>query len=454
MSLKELREKHPTFTYESYHIKKKGNGLYIKFLFRLGPNIEFKPGLFIPKVKLTNLSEIENFVFHLGLIESISYWKSACSPKFIVKAGNLLPEQLVWWKDLIFNGLGEFFYRNGIRPSSDFVELLSDSNQGLPMVNNHNLVGDLILTSGGKDSAVTLEILSKIRHQQLHLLINPTEAAIQNVKLAGHKNSLTIIRDIDPKLLELNQKKYLNGHTPFSAYLAFLGILVAHVLRYKSVIVSNERSSNEANIDSNNYIINHQYSKSYEFEKKFKDYLSKFLVKKIDYFSFLRPLYDLQVAQLFSGYAKYHTIFRSCNRGQKDNTWCGNCPKCAFSFLVLFPFLDMEQILLIFGENYFQKVGLREFFYMLVGLRKNKPFECVGTYNESILAIALSIKKYGNNGKDTIPQLLTELEDALKLSDNKIKELENLVLNAWNNENFLPQEFATILKQTYGRVKR
>ena len=48
------------------------------------------------------------------MVELVSYWKITCSPEVIVEAGVLNDRQILWWKDLYFNGLGEFFYVNDI----------------------------------------------------------------------------------------------------------------------------------------------------------------------------------------------------------------------------------------------------------------------------------------------------------------------------------------------------
>ena len=50
----------------------------------------------------------------LGMVELVSYWKITCSPQVVIEAGSLSEEQILWWKDLYFNGLGEFFYVNKI----------------------------------------------------------------------------------------------------------------------------------------------------------------------------------------------------------------------------------------------------------------------------------------------------------------------------------------------------
>lgn len=59
--------------------------------------------------------------------------------------------------------------------------------------------------------------------------------------------------------------------------------------------------------------VNHQYSKTYEFENDFAEYSKKYLKANVKYFSFLRPLNEMQIAKIFSRYTKYHKVFKSCN---------------------------------------------------------------------------------------------------------------------------------------------
>src|SRR5581483_11987786 len=168
----------------------------------------------------------------------------------------------------------------------------------------------LVLTSGGKDSAVTLELLRQAGIDFDCLLLNPTPAALAIARQAGCGRTFIVRRSIDPKLLELNAAGYLNGHTPFSALLAFLGVTVATLNGYRRVIVSNERSAEEPGIEYLGYAINHQYSKTFEFETKFRDYCARHLRVGVEYFSLLRPLYELQIAKIFSRHPQYFPLFR------------------------------------------------------------------------------------------------------------------------------------------------
>ena len=125
--------------------------------------------------------------------------------------------------------------------------------------------------------------------------------------------------------------------------------------------------------------INHQYSKTIEFENDFRNYAKKYLRTEIEYFSMLRPINELQIAMLFSKIEKFHKIFKSCNVGSKENVWkwCNNCPKCLFVYIILSPFLYKEKLINIFGEDLFKNEGLLKTFIELCGYGETKPFECV-----------------------------------------------------------------------------
>lgn len=196
-----------------------------------------------------------------------------------------------------------------------------------------------------------------------------------------------IEREIDPLLLKVNAKGYLNGHTPFSAMLAFYTVLAAHLTQTRDIALSNESSANEATIVGTE--INHQYSKSLEFERDFQYYVAHFMNDCAHYYSHLRPYSELQIAQFFAQYEQYHAVFRSCNAGSKENKWCCNCSKCLFAYIILSPFIEDEKMIQIFGEDLLNKESLVHYFDQLVGWEDTKPFECVGTVEEVNQAIQM-----------------------------------------------------------------
>jgi 7-cyano-7-deazaguanine synthase in queuosine biosynthesis len=471
--IKDLRKKYPKFIYEGYSYKLFKKDLKIFFDFKIPPDIEFKPEITIKNINkkrfiLINPEIINNFIFHLGLIETLGYWKAACSPKIEIKAGYLNKEQIKWWKDLIIKGMGEYFYSNKIDfRKENFIEIKTRENCKNKKINLYarKLKSRILIPiGGGKDSIVTLEIFRKNKKNINCLRLNPTarakhlKSAKRIMEINNCSNPIIARRKIDKKLLELNQKGFLNGHTPFSAYLAFLNVIAAVLFDYKYIAFSNERSSNEGNVKYLGKIINHQWSKSFEFEKKFRDYSKKYLTKETEYFSFLRSLYEIQIAKIFSNFPKYFPIFLSCNEAYKTYSgtkkitgkWCGKCPKCLFVWIALYPFLGEKKLIKIFSENLFEKKELLPIMKGLIGEKKNKPFECVGTKKECLIAFYLGLEKFkSESAKNTKPLfLLNYFEKNILPKYPNLKSDSKKILNSWNKQNNLPKNFEKILKKT------
>ncbi len=464
MSLQELRNKHPRFIYRSYVASQSNEEVIIRFVFEIEPNIVFHPEVRVPFSGQIDEASLATLAFHLGMVEMISYWKSACPPEIVIEAGDIYPEQLRFWKDLFLHGLGEFYYQNKIDfTQANFLQFTINAQSkksDLERINapNHNLQPpftygeDLVLASGGKDTAVTLALLSGSGRPFSTMLVNPTQAALANIAAAGLSDPIIVKRMIDPQLLALNKQGYLNGHTPFSAYLAFLGVLVANLYGKSHVIVSNERSADEGNVVYRGLEINHQYSKSYRFEELFRSYCAKFLTPDVDYFSVLRPLNDVQISMLFSKHSEFFTTFRSCNVGSKTNVWCGACAKCAFTYLVLYPHLSHEQMLISFGQDLFSQASIMRYIRELVGLTEVKPFECVGTRDEAVLSLLLCITKYKKEGRE-IPEGLLLIKSDLGTSEADFRRLQESVVDHWGDTYNVTEEHLSLLRAAWASVE-
>ena len=113
-----------------------------------------------------------------------------------------------------------------------------------------------------------------------------------------------------------------------------------------------------------------------------------------NYFSFLRPLSELQIAMLFSRFTEYHDVFRSCNVGSKEDIWCGHCAKCLFAYIILSPFIEPARLNQIFGKSMLDDLTLELEFRQLIGEAETKPFECVGTVSEVRQALAMTLKRW------------------------------------------------------------
>ncbi|PKP33889.1 MAG: hypothetical protein CVU00_09240 [Bacteroidetes bacterium HGW-Bacteroidetes-17] len=434
--------------FENYSVSSYSNVLKIEFEFSVSDKIHFYPKLTFPirDINLRNsLSEIDlrNLVFHIGMIELLSYWKATCSPLILIKPHIINSEQVLWWKKLYFEGLGEFFHLNEILTDfNSFVEIKSIS-EDLLSVQNFDLTDKVLVPiGGGKDSIVSMELLKSSNMELSPLVLNMTAAQERTIQTAGFDPSETIEikRGIDPKLLELNGQGYLNGHTPFSALLAFTSLLAAVINGYKHIALSNESSANESTIAGSN--VNHQYSKSYEFESDFRNYVRKYISRDLNYFSFLRPLNELQIAALFSKFSKYFPVFRSCNVGSKKDEWCGKCPKCLFTNIILSPFLTETELHLIFGKNLLADKALLPIFEELIGIGTTKPFECVGTLDDVNAALVLTTAKHQES---KLPFLLEYYLKTAAFASNKNLNT-NKLLTEINSEHFLSSSFFSILK--------
>ncbi|MDD4547941.1 MAG: hypothetical protein PHI05_04295 [Bacilli bacterium] len=431
------QEKYKQFIYESFNVSENETELIITYKFVI-PNLEeFNPSIKILKSDITNkeldYKYINYLAFNIGLVELISYWKCVCSKEIIVKCGYLDDNQKNWFKKLYFYGLGEFFYTNNIEVDIDnFVDIKTDNNK-LEVETNYQGEGNLILVGGGKDSVVSMELLKG--NPNSIMMVNPKKTMLHCVDIAGYKDITSVTRVIDKKIIELNKQGFLNGHTPFSALLAFTSFLVAYLKNKKYIVLSNESSANEGNVVGNT--VNHQYSKSFEFENDFNYYVDNYFKIDIKYFSFLRPLNELQIAHIFSKYKKYHNVFKSCNVGSKKEPWewCCNCSKCLFVYIILNPFLEEQEMINMFGENLLDKDSLLEVFKQLIGDSENKPFDCVGTFEEINYALKLSIKK-----QDKLPYLLNYY-----YQNHSLEIYENL-LNRFNNSHNLKPYFLNIIR--------
>ncbi|MBO5963508.1 MAG: hypothetical protein J6P97_03405, partial [Bacteroidales bacterium] len=379
---KQLREAYSCFEYKGFEYGIQEGDFEMVFHFSCGehsfnPKHIFKSKDFYSFTDL-NKEQLDLLVFNVGMIELVSYWKAFCSKKIRICNYSLDSQQQDFWRKIYFHGLGEFFFVNEIQTDiNSFVEFEFEKTEILKPCRFDLEDRYIVPIGGGKDSVVSLDLLYGAGRDVRTFIINPRGATLDCCSNANISRDeiLEDRRTIDAHLLELNAQGFLNGHTPFSAMLAFTSLLVAAFSKRKHIALSNESSANESTVKGEK--INHQYSKSLEFENDFRSYVSKYISPDFNYFSFLRPLTELHIAKLFSQ-LKYQYVFKSCNAGSKQDIWCGNCPKCLFAFVILSPFLEKEVLKQVFGKNLFEDENLKTYLLQLCGIGEQKPFECVG----------------------------------------------------------------------------
>ena len=438
----DFRSQYKTFEYKAYHYSVEKDRLKVVFDFETPGLADFHPTweFVIGRDDLDDenvKAALDALIFNLGMTETISYYKCACPEKMIVKCGHLSAEKALWWRKLFYNGLGEFMYRNGIEvPEEELLEIVSEGEEKAKITDDTVYEGFLIPVGGGKDSVVSLEVLKDEKVSTYHINNNCSTLEVIEV-FNDEKTDLCALRTLDKNMLDLNAKGYLNGHTPFSAIVAFSSVITAFLNKKKYIALSNETSANESTVKDS--FVNHQYSKSYEFEEDFNNYIGTIVSSDIHYFSFLRPLTEMQIAALFSQYKSYHSVFRSCNVGSKKGIWCCDCPKCLFVYIILSPFLEEKELIKIFGEKLLDKESLDKDFRELVGIDENKPFECVGTRGE----VAASLSHFIKSGKKS---LLTErYKSQLETSSETVSDY----MKKWESKNFLPEKYEEKLRKAF-----
>lgn len=395
---------------------------------------------------------LDRAVSALHIMGGISYFKSYLPPAIVglkLDAG-----QAAFWNKVYESGLGEFFYRNEIdfRGLINFPVTETEPGGNVGPTNTPLPERSLVPIGGGKDSLVTAELMREAG-MDFTLFSLRDAGPIADTSAVVGRPRIVVERAIDPQLFALNEAGALNGHVPITAYISFVTAVCAVLYGYKYLVFSLEKSANYGQILFHGMDVNHQFSKSEEFEAAFRDYMTKYIVGGIEYFSFLRPLNELKIAQMFAAlpnFEQFAGLFTSCNANftiherKSPVLWCGHCPKCAFVFLILAPFVERQKLLEIFGQNLLDREDLLPLFEELLGLKNFKPFECVGTPEESRVALHL-ISQKSEYADDLLIQQFHERYidkwDGLDFS----REVEQAL--AIQSQSFLPVQFWQILKQ-------
>jgi hypothetical protein len=333
----------------------------------------------------------------LFFVAGVSYYKAYLAPEIAVQSGQIDQALASFLSKTYQKGLGEFFYVNGLDPQTR-VEFPVNS-EGLPVLAAAAPDSKIVGLGGGKDSLLSVELL-KDQPQLATWSLNHRSQLEPLVERVGLPH-LWVGREWDPQLQELNRQGALNGHVPISAIFACVGSVVAILAGYRDSVVSNESSASDPTLVYNGVAINHQYSKSLEFEQDFQACLEHNFGASLRYYSFLRPFTELRIAELFAerAFNKYKDVFSSCNRAfthdQHHMFWCGECAKCAFVYLILAPFLPEDELQALWGgKNLLLDPALEGKYRQLLGIEGDKPLDCVGEVKEARAAMRLNQQKY------------------------------------------------------------
>lgn len=329
----------------------------------------------------------------LHWVSGVSYWKAGCPPSLRFSPRPPDAWQAAWLEKFWRKGLAEFAWRNGLGDdiwprfhSTDAPRELLPQSADLPD-------RALVPMGGGKDSLVALERVRKAGVDACTAAVSDS-SLIRDVAASTGLRYFGIRRRLDPALAEMNRAGAWNGHVPVTAINAALLIILALGEGFRWIVFANERSADEPTVlEGPGAGVNHQFSKSLEFESMLAGWIGRYISRDLKVFSILRRDREMAICKEFALLDRYHQVFSSCNRNfhldghAVAGRWCQACPKCLFVFLGLACFLPPRKMEAIFGGNLLDRKDLEGGFRDLLALGGSKPFECVGEVAESRAAL-------------------------------------------------------------------
>jgi hypothetical protein len=348
----------------------------------------------------------------LHLIAGVSYYKAGVPPRIVVEGVPLDVATAEFLDQIYLHGLAEFAYQNKLDLRGRISFARHSREGGNPVLHSEKKELDpglrrgdgqkpevlglprrtLVPIGGGKDSLVSVEMLKSIREPMTAVWVGDSALIAACAQRTGLP-MLNLKRRLAPELFEYNRLGAWNGHIPVTAINSAILLCAAILYGYDAIAFSNEASASAATLEYDGQPVNHQWSKSLDFERGLREYTKSHIAADMDYFSLLRPWSELAVTRAFARQTRYDDVFSSCNRnfrirGERPaDRWCGQCPKCHFVFLALAPFVAKPRLLGIFGRNLLDDATLASGFDALLEYREHKPFECVGEGGESRAAM-------------------------------------------------------------------
>jgi len=347
---------------------------------------------FIEKVQFSrsefeiNSELLDHALFLSFILIGTSYYKAHPTNQVILEKP-IDEFQAQFFSTVYQEGLSQFAFENQLT-RNDLAHFEADTQNHNTAVSAQNYQGMLSLQSGGKDSLLTATLFDKQKPSYLYISSSDYYPQI----LDGLDGNLQIIkREIDKE--NLSRSGGLNGHVPITYIVESLALVQATINHQDTVLTSIGREGNEAHTYIDDLAVNHQWSKTWPAEQMFANYIEHYISPDLHVGSPLRGFSELKIAELFAKkcWEKYGHQFSSCNvanyRQGKNNRelgWCGNCAKCANTYLLFAPFIERKELDSLYGDkSLFEKPELNDIFKGLLGIDGfMKPFECIGEIAE------------------------------------------------------------------------
>lgn len=390
------------FIFEDYYYDS-DNGV-ASFDYSFDKQLKFTERIMFDPMRDYNAAVLDRALWLSFLLAGISYYKSFPGAKVDFGRRQLTPLDAELLNAVYRDGLSQFVFENNLSP-----EILPQFSPSQPEESTAEYTGSglLAMQSGGKDSLLLAELLKRASHDFETVYMTSGSSYPDVIGDIQKRPPRLIRRQLDRDALAKGKEAgALNGHVPIT-YITYSFALIDAILHGEdTVLAAIGREGAEAHEYIGDFAINHQWSKTWEAEQLLARYVGGRIGKSLKIGSPLRGFAELRIAELFVYYdwEKYHDKFSSCNvinyaQGQQNRQlrWCGQCPKCANSFLLFAPFVEPDELEALFGgQNLFAATSLTEMFKGLLGIDGvMKPFECVGEIDELRLAYHMARQRYG-----------------------------------------------------------
>jgi hypothetical protein len=334
---------------------------------------------------------------HLAL--GVSYYKLFL-PGIIRYPYQMDASEAEFWNTVWRHGLSEFLYVNRL-PVDRLAKFSPQDGTLFPPAQDNSAVpaDGLLGIGGGKDSIVAREVLRDCGVALQGFVLATGEQLGQTSAVADIMAVplLAVKRGLDKQLLAVQEQPgAYRGHIPISLIFGLVGMALACATGKKYVIVGNEASASVPHTTWGDMLVNHQWSKSLDFEKMLQRYAADYIDPQLSYFSPIRQLTSVGVAKLFSRYRAYYEVFTSDNSvfridpaRRPTGRWSKDSPKSLSSFILLAPWIEESDMLRIFSANLLDDLALEQLFARLIGVEEHPPLDCVGTVEEMVLSLNL-----------------------------------------------------------------
>lgn len=373
------------------------------FCYGFEDGTEFTESVQFARAREYDEALLERALFLSFMLVGTSYYKTFPSREVMLQTGALDKWQADFFDTVYQEGLSQFAFENQL--IRDDLARFNSMTETTARPVSYDKKGILTLQSGGKDSLLVATLLAKKDQQFTSWYVGSSAHYPALLDTIGPLR--TAVRTIDKASLSAAKARGgLNGHVPVTYIVASFALIDAVLNGTNTILVSIGHEGEEPREWVGDLPVNHQWSKTWQAEQALAEYVRRYISPDIRIGSPLRALSELKIAELFVRHAwtKYGKVFSSCNHANymqgNDNTdlkWCGQCPKCANSFLLFAPFLPANELRGIFnGYDLFAKPLLQETFKGLLGIDgAMKPFECVGEIAELRLAYHMAQERGG-----------------------------------------------------------